>query len=93
VTQFSDFWGFLQQCEARLNKEASEIQSDAEMKTLIARWLNPSSGVLEQMKDDPFLVLAKPSGRQIFIDTMRNRVQQVEQEWEEVRRSLYEPES
>jgi hypothetical protein len=93
VAQVPDFWGFLQQCEARLNKEASEVQSDAEMKTLVSRWLNLSSGVLERMKDDPFFALAKPSARQIFMDMMRNRVQQVEQEWEEVRRSLYEQES
>ena len=92
MVQVPDFWGFLQQCEARLNREASEVQSDAEMKTLVSRWLNPSSGVLERMKDDRFFALAKPNARKIFMDMMRNRVQQVEREWQEIWRSLHESE-
>jgi len=85
-----DFWGFLQEKIATLNEESARVQSDSDMKNLLERWLDPKDGVLARLEDDPFFALARPSARQIFMDTMQNRVRQVEREWREIWRSLHE---
>ncbi len=85
-----DFWGFLQKTIAMLDQEATKVKSDDEMKNLLDRWLHSENGVLARLEDDPFFAIAKPNARQIFMDTMRNRVRQVEREWKDIWRSLYE---
>ena len=87
---FLDSWIFLQQCITRLDEEAAKVESEAQMKALITRWLDPQGGVLEKIKADPSFARAKPSLQRIFMDTMGNRVRQVEREWQEIWRSLYE---
>jgi hypothetical protein len=88
-----DFWGFLQQTVAALDEESAKVKSDDDMKNLVDRWLRPENGVLAKLEDDPFFALAKPGARQIFMDTMRNRVRQVEREWRDIWRLLHESES
>jgi hypothetical protein len=89
---FPDFWGFLQQCITRLDEEVAKVESEAQMKALVTRWLDPQGGVLEKLKADPFFAMAKQSAQRVFMDVMRNRVRQVEREWQEIWRSLYESE-
>jgi hypothetical protein len=84
-----DFWGFLQEKIATLNEESAKVQSDSDMKNLLDRWLHPQSGVLAKLEDDPSFALARPSAQQIFMAMMRNRVRQVEHEWD-IWRSLHE---
>lgn len=85
-----DFWGFLQEQSAKLNQESARVQSDGDMKILVDKWLHPKDGVLAKLEDAPFFVSARPSARQIFMDTMKNRVLQVDREWREIWRSLHE---
>ena len=85
-----DFWGFLQKAVAQLDEESAKVQSDADMNTLVARWLQPNQGVLAKLKDDPFIAMAKPSAKQIFTDVMQNRVRQLEREWTDIWQSLHE---
>ncbi len=84
-----DFWGLLQQYVARLDEDAARVQSDAQMNALVTRWFDPKAGVLEKIKVEPFFANTKPSAQRIFMDTMMNRVRQVERDWQ-IWRSLYE---
>ncbi len=85
-----DFWSFLQQTIAKLDEESAEVKSDEDMQKLLDRWLQPETGVLAKLEDDPFFAMARPTARQIFMDMTRNRVRQVEREWQEIWRSLHE---
>jgi len=85
-----DFWGFLQQTIAKLDEESASVKSDDDMKKLLDHWLQPKTGVLATLEDDPFFAMAKPTARQIFMDMTRNRIHQVEREWREIWRSLHE---
>jgi len=89
-SSFPDFWGYLQQFEARLSEEASKVTSDSELAGLIAKWTDPQVGVLRRMQDDPIFAMAKPSARQIFLDQITNRIRGIEREWRDIWRSLYE---
>jgi hypothetical protein len=85
-----DFWGFLNQNIAKLDEEAAKVQSETDMKVLLDRWLHSENGTLAKLKDHPFFAMAKPSAQRVFLDTMGNRVRQLEREWKEIWRSLYE---
>jgi hypothetical protein len=71
-----DFWGFLQQCITRLDEEVAKVESEAQMKALIMRWLDPQGGILEKLKADPFFTRTKLTAQRIFMDMTRNRVRQ-----------------
>jgi hypothetical protein len=79
-----DFWGLLQKYEVRLHTEAAKVTSDAEMKKLISRWLNPRSGILSSAKKQRFYAQAKPSAQKIFTLTLVNAVRQVKHQWQTV---------
>jgi hypothetical protein len=85
-----DFWGFFQDAIARLDEESRRVQSDADMESLLDRWLREGDGVLASIESGPIFGAARPRARQVFTNTMRNRVRQVEREWQEIWRSLHE---
>ncbi len=85
---FSDFWGFLQDKIADLNEEAAKVQSDSDMKKLLDRWLHPKDGVLARLAHDPTFAMTRPNAQEVFMDTMKTRVYQVEREWREIWRSF-----
>ena len=84
-----DFWSFLQGKIAALDEESKRVQSDSDMKNLLDRWLHPQNGVLAKLEKDPPFALARPSAKQICVAMIRNRVRQVEHEWD-IWRSIFE---
>jgi hypothetical protein len=70
-----DFWGFLQQQEARLREDFCEVASDEQLEVVRRKWLDPGVGILERIKDDPFFALAKPNAQKIFRRYIQDRIE------------------
>jgi hypothetical protein len=70
-----DFWGFLQQQEARLREDFSRVTSEEELESVRRIWLDPVGGILQRIKDDPYFSLAKPNAKKIFQEYIRDRIE------------------
>ena len=70
----TDFWGFLQQQEARLREDFCRVTSEEELESVRRMWLDPD-GILQRTKGDPYFSLAKPNARKIFQEYIRERIE------------------
>jgi hypothetical protein len=71
----TDFWGFLQQQEARLQEDFCAVTTEEQLEAVRRLWLDPAIGILERLKDSPFFALAKPNAQKIFWGYIRDRVE------------------
>jgi hypothetical protein len=83
-----DFWGFLQQQAERWRDQLSNATGDQELQVVRDSWLNPQSGILVRLKDDPYFALATPSAQKVFINYMRDRIELDTRYWRDALETL-----